>query len=153
MRVNGEKMVMYQMIWIFLQPVVLERNSWNYFRHLSFSSLSDNSFLFVNLKMVLPEDSDSYPLGSDSVGLESISDLDYSLFFGGCLSLINNDVLRLRFFKVALDDFFDDFSFNFAVLCSFGNFLCADVEEIDDCFLDDSLRGGFVRELLFHYQI
>ena len=153
MRVNGEKMVMYQMIWIFLQPVVLERNSWNYFRHLSFSSLSDNSFLFVNLKMVLPEDSDSYPLGSDSVGLESISDLDYSLFFGGCLSLINNDVLRLRFFKVARDDFFDDFTFGFASLCSFGSFLCANVEGVDFSFLEDSLRGGFVRELLFHYQI
>lgn len=100
----------------FFQPVALESNSWTYFRHLSFNSLSDNSFSYVNLKMVLSEDSESYPSGSDSVGLESISDLDDSLLFGTCLSLITHDVLRLRFFKVARDDFFDDFTFGFASL-------------------------------------
>ena len=83
-----------------------------------FISLFDGSFSYVDLKIVLPDDSESYPLGYDSVETEQSSDSNDVLLFGGCflegddmlsMSSINSEDSRLRFFEVASDDFFDDF--------------------------------------------
>ena len=92
----------------------------------------DSSFSYVALNIVLCDDSEPYPLGSDSVETEPLSDSDGGSLFGGCflegdemlsMSSIHTEDFRVLLFEVASDDFFDDFDLDLAAESLFWGFL------------------------------